>query len=105
MNRLELLKAAADAVASRGVSYGKPETNFQTIAAYWSVLFGRKIAPHEVAMALILMKVARAGYSPEHVDHCTDIAGYAACMAEIVSAGGITAAPRAITDPRNGDGA
>ena len=108
MNRLECLKAAGDAVASRGVNYGKPESNFRAVAGLWSTLFGVKVEPHQVALAMILLKVARANYDPLHADSFVDAAGYAACGIEVATetaADRITAASRAITDPRQDDGA
>lgn len=63
MNRLDTLKAAAECVCgSREEDYGSPEDNFSVIAA--------------------LLKIARAkaGSKP---DTYVDLAGYAACGAEI----------------------
>ncbi len=42
------------------------------------------IEPHDVAVLVLLLKVARLINSPEHMDNWTDIAGYAACGWEAV---------------------
>lgn len=83
MTRKELLETAMLATTERGVEYGRPEDNFATIARLWRAYLGVAINAHDVAMMMVLFKVARAKSSPEHVDNLTDIAGYAACAAEL----------------------
>lgn len=83
MNRLDTLKAAADCVCgSREEDYGSPEDNFAVIAALWTAYTGTDVAPKDVAMMMALLKIARAkaGSKP---DTYVDLAGYAACGAEI----------------------
>lgn len=83
MNRLDTLKAAAECVCgSREEDYGSPEDNFSVIAALWTAYTGADIAPKDVAMMMALLKIARAkaGSKP---DTYVDLAGYAACGAEI----------------------
>lgn len=83
MTRMETLKAAAECVCgSREEDYGSPEDNFSTIAALWTAYTGTDIAPKDVAMMMALLKIARAkaGSKP---DTYVDLAGYAACGAEI----------------------
>lgn len=83
MNRLDTLKAAAECVCgSREEDYGSPEDNFAVIAALWTAYTGADIAPKDVAMMMALLKIARAkaGSKP---DTYIDLAGYAACGAEI----------------------
>ena len=83
MNRLDTLKAAAECVCgSREEDYGSPEDNFAVIGALWSAYTGTDIAPKDVAMMMALLKIARAkaGSKP---DTYVDLAGYAACGAEI----------------------
>ena len=86
MNRKECLDSAAEAVLkNRQELYGKPEDGFAGIAAIWSVLLGRKIASHEVALCLAALKMVRAMNSPAHGDNWIDMAGYAACGSEIAT--------------------
>lgn len=83
MNRLETLKAAAECVCgSREEDYGRPEDNFAVIAALWTAYTGTDVTPKDVAMMMALLKIARAkaGSKP---DTYVDLAGYAACGAEI----------------------
>lgn len=83
MNRLDTLKAAAECVCgSREEDYGSPEDNFATIAALWTAYTGADVTPKDVAMMMALLKIARAkaGSKP---DTYVDLAGYAACGAEI----------------------
>lgn len=83
MNRLDTLKAAAECVCgSREEDYGSPEDNFAVIAALWTAYTGTDITPKDVAMMMALLKIARAkaGSKP---DTYIDLAGYAACGAEI----------------------
>lgn len=110
MNRTECLDAARQAVADRGLNYGSPEDNFAKTAALWSAFLGRPILVTDVPIMLALLKVARLANDPHHADSAVDLAGYAACLAEVASAGRDKAAKvvslsRAITDPRNEDGA
>lgn len=83
MNRLDTLKAAAECVCgSREEDYGSPEDNFAVIAGLWTAYTGTDIKPKDVAMMMALLKIARAkaGSKP---DTYIDLAGYAACGAEI----------------------
>ena len=83
MTRKELLETALKATTERGVEYGKPEDNFAPIARLWRCYLGVPVNAHDVAMMMVLFKVARAKSAPEHTDNLTDIAGYAACAAEL----------------------
>lgn len=83
MTRLDTLKAAAECVCgSREEDYGSPEDNFSVIAALWTAYTGTDVTPKDVAMMMALLKIARAkaGSKP---DTYIDLAGYAACGAEI----------------------
>jgi hypothetical protein len=43
------------------------------------------VTPAQVVVCLIDLKVARLSHDPRHIDSTTDIAGYAGCLAEILS--------------------
>ena len=84
MTRKECLNAAIDAVCKdRENTYGIPEDNFKLIADLWSTYTGTKISPRDVAVMMILLKVARVRTGTNHSDNFVDIAGYAACAAGI----------------------
>lgn len=69
----------------RNSQYGHPKEDHGRTASYWSTYLGRDIRPDQVAVMMILMKVARLGHSPAHRDSLTDIAGYADCCYRIVA--------------------
>jgi hypothetical protein len=100
MNKKELLEAAIQTVADRGVPYGGVEDNFNRIAALWNAHIANRYADGyggdtsitlpkldaaDVAMMMALMKIARLANAPGHMDSWIDIAGYAACGGEIAS--------------------
>lgn len=65
----------------RDRQYGKPEDNFEKISKLWSYYLTHPISNGDVAMMMILLKVAREGEKHKH-DNLVDIAGYAECAAE-----------------------
>ena len=89
----ELLEMAMKAVGDRGLNYGAVEDNFERIARLWNVhLINAGIvrdpseallSPADVAMMCALLKVARLQNMSNHLDSWVDLAGYAACGAEI----------------------
>lgn len=93
MTREEILKAAQFCVCGeREKSYGSPENSFAAIADHWSVYLRRigyllppqELTPEDVAIMMILLKVARQTGRGK-VDNWIDIAGYAACGGEITT--------------------
>jgi hypothetical protein len=74
----------------RNSSYGEPEDNFQRIADFWNIWLqgklkdGVKLTQGDTAAMQIMVKVAREMNAPNE-DNKTDIAGYAACWAEVDS--------------------
>ena len=85
-SRYELLNDAAKIVTDRGTNYGTPEENFERIAVLWTALLGHEVSAAQVAMMMAALKMARLCADEKHMDSWVDIAGYAACGAEIVSA-------------------
>lgn len=85
MNRKETLEAAIKTVCEdRQDSYGKPEDNFEIIAELWSGYLGDvPLRAEDVAVMMILLKAARIRTGEYKSDNYIDIAGYAACAAEI----------------------
>jgi len=96
MNRKECLDAAAEAVLkNRQATYGPPESSFADTAVVWSVIVGFEIKPWQVPLMLAGLKVVRAKASPQHADNWADLAGYAACGAELATA--TSYKPQAVT--------
>ena len=84
MNRADTLTAAAQAVTvDRAATHGSVEDNFNDIARIWSVRLGQPITASQVAIMMIDLKSVRAWGNSAHDDNWVDIAGYAACGAEV----------------------
>jgi len=92
LDKSALLDEAKATVGGRGKSYGKPETNFARIAWHWTAFLMNRYeldvesTPGDVAIMMALMKIARLENDPKHADSWVDLAGYAACGAEIETA-------------------
>jgi hypothetical protein len=78
-----LMQAKRIVEGSRDEDYGTPERNFGRIANLWTNYTGRVFTETDVAVMMILLKVSRIKESPDREDHWIDIAGYAACGAEV----------------------
>ncbi len=85
-----MLTTAAEIVTKdRQNDYGTAESNFGTIAEFWSTYLTSKygvmvtVSAADVAAMMVLMKVSRITTSPRKEDNWIDIAGYAACGAEV----------------------
>lgn len=85
--RKEILKQATDAVCTdREGQYGSPEDNFRRIADLWTTYCGGySFEPKDVAMMMSLLKIARIATGKHKDDNYIDLAGYAACGAELSS--------------------
>ena len=85
MTAEEFLEHTADLVHRRRRAYGEPAALFERVAVRWSQVLGTKVTPAQVIVCLIDLKVARLSHDPRHLDSVTDIAGYAGCLAEVLS--------------------
>lgn len=86
-----LREAARIVCGDRNEQYGEPEDSFRAIAEFWETYVREKcvktgadvcILPADVAMMMVLLKVART-FCATKADTYIDIAGYAACAAEV----------------------
>jgi hypothetical protein len=89
--KLIIAQASNIVEGARQLNYGSPEDNFARIAALWETyLIKRKdqtlftIDAHDVAMMMVLMKIARLMNTPNHWDSIKDGIGYFTCMASFV---------------------
>ncbi len=82
--RRQILDAAIQCVCSdRETQYGSPEDSFNRIAKLWTAYHDIPYTAHDVAMMMALLKVARITEGRFKDDNYVDLAGYAACAAEI----------------------
>lgn len=82
--RAEILHEAEHCICGqREQDYGSPESNFEIIANLWSDYLDAEITALDVAMMMVLLKVARIKNGGGSGDSFVDIAGYAACGGEI----------------------
>jgi len=78
----ELLEDAADTVTQDRDTHGEAVENHEHIADFWTTLFegklkeGEEIEAHEVADAMVLVKLSRRYTGELTRDHRKDIAGY-----------------------------
>lgn len=94
MTGAEMLRVAAQVVDERRAVYGPPDRNFATIALIWTAHLRARgllaedaaITPADVAAMSAGIKLARLGQSPDHGDSWLDLAGYAACGADVSGA-------------------
>lgn len=86
MTRSEILKQA-DAIVNgeRQQAYGSAENSFALISALWADYLGIRLSAVDVALMMILLKVAREKGGQGKADNWIDIAGYAACGGEIAT--------------------
>lgn len=96
VTREALLEMARTIVSGgRDRQYGSPEDSFWAIAHYWTVYLQqvghlpehRELTAEDTAIMMILLKIARQAGRGK-LDNWVDIAGYAACGAEITAEGG-----------------
>lgn len=96
MNRSEILDMAKEIVTKdRQATHGNAEDNFSTISEMWEAYirsaciagdyYDLCISPNDVAIMMILLKIARTASNPEHLDNWLDMVGYAACGGEIAT--------------------
>lgn len=84
LSRSACLDRAKELVlGDRQGAYGPPSAAFRSIAELWSATLKAEVKPHEVALCLIQLKIARLISNPQHADSWVDAAGYAACGAEV----------------------
>ena len=87
MKAREVLREALELVdGDRADTYGSGPATFPIIARLWSDHFRCVIKPTDVAIAMILVKVARLAQDESRGDTWIDIAGYAALGAEAAGA-------------------
>ena len=86
MTREDILDTAKATLAARGQHYGGIEDNFTRIARLWSAhlvnaygVMAPQLEASDVALMMVLLKIARLENDASHADSWVDMAGYAAC--------------------------
>ena len=83
MKTREYLDTAAKIVTGqRQRDYGNKYENHKNISDLWSAYLGKEVSAHDVAICMLLVKVARLKHRPTK-DCYIDMAGYAAIAGEI----------------------
>ena len=67
----------------RHKDYGDKTDNHKNIAKLWSAYLGGTITPHDVAIMMCLLKIARTKLGEVSVDTYVDMAAYGAIAGEI----------------------
>lgn len=83
MTRKEILDRAAEIVGGKDSQHGDTEDNFNRIARLWYAYKGVPFTGKDVAVMMILLKIARIASGHQCDDNFVDIAGYAACGGEL----------------------
>lgn len=68
----------------RNQTYGDPYDNMSDTAKLWSAYLGVDVLPHQVAVCMALIKVARTMKTPNHMDSHDDAAAFMAMAYECV---------------------
>ena len=90
MDKQVFLEDVRDIVEEREEQHGSPREIFESIAIFWSDYLNRThgfmmdLSGMDVALMMNLFKIARVIENPKgSLDSLMDIAGYAACAAEV----------------------
>lgn len=82
--RVKVLEDALQCVTrDRQATHGRPENNFVNIANLWNAYLHTELTPYDVAIMMVLLKVARFKGNPTYIDNAVDMAGYAALAVEL----------------------
>lgn len=81
----QVLLECMSIIDERGTGYGNGiESNFARIAELFELSTGVKIKPHEAALFLVCVKLARMQQSPTKLDNYVDLINYTAFAAAMI---------------------
>jgi hypothetical protein len=80
----EILDEVQLILTDRGNIYGNAGENHRRISELWSGYLDTYISPEQVAMAMLLVKVARLSQTSNHDDSLRDLLGYGIIFHQIV---------------------
>lgn len=84
MKAADFLGQVAMVLRERGEQYGDARVNMAEIAARWSRVLGIPVTAQQVPVMMIELKLSRRDKGLS-LDSVTDIAGYAALLAEMMT--------------------
>ncbi len=84
MKAADFLGQVAMVLRERGEQYGDARVNMAEIAARWGRVLGIPVTPQQVPVMMIELKLSRRDKGLS-LDSVTDIAGYAALLAEMMT--------------------
>ena len=84
MKRDKIISEATRLVSTdREKSYGNKRKNHLNIAKLWSAYLDKDVTPHDVAMLMALLKIARTKLGSPNKDDLIDGAAYLAIAGEL----------------------
>jgi hypothetical protein len=86
MENGDYLKASARAIGERRETYGSPKEGFDRAAVIASAILDKQVLPHEIALILHAVKLARIAANPANADHYVDGISYLAFAGEFLEA-------------------
>jgi hypothetical protein len=91
MNRAQYLQKAEQTICrDRQDIHGNPESTHELIAQYWGIYLSEQLkidvdlSAADVAVMMVLFKIARMQVNPRHNDNVVDGLGYLAIAGEII---------------------
>jgi hypothetical protein len=84
MNARDYLNEARATIQDRGVDYGHPSDNMSRTASLWSAYLEVPVDPHQVAMCMALVKIARS-METSKTDTYVDLVAYTALSAQLAT--------------------
>ena len=82
----KLFDEVISTIHNRGAVYGHPAILHKRIADLWSAYLDYPIQPHQAALCMALVKIARLSETPSHVDSTLDCLAYVALSKTIFDA-------------------
>jgi hypothetical protein len=84
MKTLQILQQAEKLVnGDRDKTHGEKLTNHKNIALLWSAYLEMQITPKDVAILMVLLKLARTKAGEHNLDDYVDACGYSAIAGEL----------------------
>jgi hypothetical protein len=74
----KLFNEVVSTIQERGAVYGHPYINHKRIADLWTAYLDYPIQPHQAALCMALVKVARLAETASHEDSVKDLLAYVA---------------------------